>query len=43
MLLRWEAGEAETVALWNKMNGWVYEGFEETYRRLGVSFDKVLL
>ncbi|MBB4077724.1 arginyl-tRNA synthetase [Lewinella aquimaris] len=41
MLLKWEDGDAETVALWNKMNGWVYEGFDETYRRLGVSFDKL--
>ncbi|MCP9237755.1 arginine--tRNA ligase [Lewinella sp. JB7] len=41
MLLKWEDGDPETVALWNKMNGWVYEGFEETYRRLGVSFDKL--
>lgn len=40
MLQRWEAGDEETVALWRKMNGWVYEGFEETYRRLGVDFDK---
>ncbi len=41
MLLRWEEGEEETVALWNRMNGWVYEGFDETYRRIGVTFDKV--
>lgn len=41
MLLRWEAGEEETVALWKKMNAWVYEGFDETYDRLGVTFDKV--
>jgi arginyl-tRNA synthetase len=41
MLLRWEDGDPTTVALWKKMNGWVYEGFEETYRRLGVSFDKL--
>ncbi len=41
MLLRWEEGDTETVALWNRMNGWVYEGFEETYERLGVTFDKV--
>lgn len=41
MLLRWEDGEEDTVALWKKMNAWVYEGFEETYRRLGVSFDKL--
>ncbi|MGB3800365.1 MAG: arginine--tRNA ligase, partial [Lewinella sp.] len=41
MLLRWESGDTETVALWNRMNGWVYEGFDETYDRLGVTFDKV--
>ncbi len=40
MLLRWEAGDAETIALWKKMNGWVYAGFDATYARLGVSFDK---
>ncbi|GAA0873484.1 arginine--tRNA ligase [Gangjinia marincola] len=39
MLLKWEAGEQETVALWKKMNGWVYGGFEETYKNLGVDFD----
>ena len=41
MLKRWEEGDPEVRALWEKMNGWVYEGFDETYRRLGVSFDKV--
>jgi arginyl-tRNA synthetase len=41
MLRDWEAGDRETVALWKKMNGWVYEGFDETYRQLGVSFDKI--
>lgn len=41
MLLKWESGDAETVALWEKMNGWVYEGFNETYKKLGVSFDKI--
>jgi arginyl-tRNA synthetase len=41
MLQRWESGDAETLALWRKMNGWVYEGFEETFQRLGVSFDKI--
>ncbi len=40
MLLQWEAGELEVRALWAKMNGWVYAGFEETFDRLGVSFDK---
>lgn len=41
MLRRWEAGDEEVVALWKKMNGWVYAGFAETYDRLGVSFDKL--
>ena len=41
MLLKWEAGDEETVALWKKMNGWVYEGFDVTYDKLGVSFDKL--
>ncbi|MBI5916275.1 MAG: arginine--tRNA ligase [Bacteroidetes bacterium] len=40
MLLRWEAGDPATIELWRKMNGWVYAGFEETYRSLGVSFDR---
>lgn len=40
MLRRWENGDEEVRALWNKMNGWVYKGFEDTYNRLGVSFDK---
>lgn len=39
MLRKWEAGDAETVALWKKMNGWVYKGFEVTYKNLGVDFD----
>ncbi len=39
MLRKWEAGDADTVALWEMMNGWVYEGFEETYHKLGVDFD----
>ncbi|WP_313114013.1 arginine--tRNA ligase [Aequorivita sediminis] len=39
MLRKWEAGDKETVDLWNKMNGWVYEGFEETYKSIGVDFD----
>ncbi len=39
MLRKWEAGDAEVVALWKKMNGWVYAGFEETYKNLGVDFD----
>ncbi|NJB85612.1 arginyl-tRNA synthetase [Lewinella marina] len=41
MLLKWEDGDVETVALWNRMNGWVYEGFDETYERMGVRFDKL--
>ncbi|WP_289644369.1 arginine--tRNA ligase [Maribacter aestuarii] len=40
MLQKWEAGDEEVVSLWKKMNGWVYEGFEETYKNLGVDFDK---
>ncbi len=40
MLRKWEADDVEIRALWEKMNGWVYDGFEETYRRLGVHFDK---
>ena len=39
MLLKWEAGESETVALWEMMNSWVYEGFKITYKNLGVDFD----
>lgn len=39
MLLEWEAGTEEVINLWKKMNGWVYRGFEETYQKLGVSFD----
>ncbi|MDR2138599.1 MAG: arginine--tRNA ligase [Tannerella sp.] len=41
MLRRWEAGDAEVVALWRMMNGWVYEGFDATYRQLGVDFDRI--
>lgn len=41
MLVKWEAGDPEVRALWQKMNSWVYAGFDETYRRLGVSFDKI--
>lgn len=41
LLKLWEEGDPETLALWRKMNAWVYEGFDETYRRLGVSFDKI--
>lgn len=39
MLRKWEAGDEEIVALWNKMNDWVYKGFEETYKSIGVDFD----
>ena len=39
MLLKWEAGDPETVTLWKTMNGWVYKGFEVTYKNLGVDFD----
>ncbi|MEL7268687.1 MAG: arginine--tRNA ligase [Bacteroidota bacterium] len=41
MLRQWEAGDAETVALWETMNGWVYDGFNITYENLGVDFDKL--
>lgn len=41
MLRRWEAKDTEVTDLWKKMNAWVYAGFDETYRRLGVDFDKV--
>lgn len=40
MLKRWEAGDEAVVSLWQKMNNWVYKGFEQTYNRMGVSFDK---
>ena len=39
MLIKWESGDKEVVELWKKMNGWVYDGFEETYKNLGVDFD----
>ena len=41
MLRRWEAGDEEVRKLWAMMNQWVYKGFDETYRRMGVSFDKI--
>ena len=41
MLRKWEANDPEVRALWAKMNSWVYAGFDETYKRLGVSFDKI--
>ncbi len=40
MTLKWEADDPEVRALWEKMNGWVYEAFEDTFKRLGVSFDR---
>ena len=40
MLVKWEQGDGEVVGLWKKMNGWVYDGFEQTYSRMGISFDK---
>ncbi len=40
MLLKWEAGDAEVIALWNMMNQWVYDGFAITYKNLGVDFDQ---
>ncbi|MDD2584450.1 MAG: arginine--tRNA ligase [Bacteroidales bacterium] len=41
MLVKWEKGDTQVVDLWKKMNGWVYEGFDKTYKRMGVSFDKI--
>ena len=41
MLLKWEAKDEETVNLWKTMNGWVYDGFDTTYKELGVDFDKI--
>ena len=41
MLRKWEAGDAEVRALWEKMNNWVYAGFDETYKMMGVNFDKI--
>ncbi|MCF8231604.1 MAG: arginine--tRNA ligase [Bacteroidales bacterium] len=41
MLKKWEEGDSETVALWKKMNDWAYKGFDKTYKRLGVDFDKI--
>lgn len=40
MLLAWEAGDEQVIDLWKKMNGWVYDGFEVSYKNLGVDFDK---
>lgn len=41
MLRKWEAGDPETISLWKTMNTWVYAGFDETYKKLGVNFDKI--
>lgn len=41
LLRKWEAKDKDTISLWEKMNGWVYKGFDETYYRMGVDFDKV--
>ncbi|MBD5309751.1 MAG: arginine--tRNA ligase [Bacteroides sp.] len=41
MLRKWEAGDEEVRNLWKTMNGWVYEGFDETYKKMGVDFDKI--
>ena len=41
MLRKWEAGDEEVVSLWKQMNGWVYEGFDTTYKNMGVDFDKL--
>ncbi len=41
MLLDWEAGKPEVMELWKKMNGWVYEGFDRTYKTIGVNFDRI--
>jgi arginyl-tRNA synthetase len=41
MLLDWEQGKPEVINLWKKMNGWVYKGFDETYKRIGTDFEKI--
>lgn len=41
MLCKWENKDPETIALWKKLNNWIYEGFDVTYKRLGVDFDKI--
>ncbi len=41
MLRQWEQGEPEVIELWSRMNSWVYEGFDETYEKLGIRFDKI--
>ena len=42
LLRQWEANDAEVIALWEKMNNWVYDGFTSTYDRMGVNFDKII-
>jgi arginyl-tRNA synthetase len=41
MLRKWEDGDIQVIALWTKMNSWVYEGFDDTYKKMGVDFDKL--
>ena len=41
MLVKWESGDKEIRSLWERMNGWVYSGFNTTYERLGISFDRI--
>lgn len=41
LLRKWELRDEETISIWEKMNGWVYEGFDATYKRMGVDFDKI--
>ena len=41
MLLDWEEGKPEVIELWKKMNGWVYDGFDITYKKIGIGFDKI--
>ena len=41
MLVKWEQNDPEVRELWSKMNNWVYAGFDETYKKMGVSFDKI--
>lgn len=41
LLKKWESGDTKTIALWEKMNAWVYKGFDKTYRRMGIAFDQV--
>ncbi|AWU44033.1 arginine--tRNA ligase [Blattabacterium sp. (Cryptocercus kyebangensis)] len=41
LLKKWESGDQKTISTWKKMNKWVYEGFQETYKKLGINFDKI--